>query len=463
MKVISLFSGAMGLDLGLEAAGHEVAVAVETDATAIATIKLNRPNLPVIAKPIEQVKTAEILSVAGLKPGGDFIVAGGPCCQAFSTVGKRASLEDPRGSLFLQFVRVVRQARPTFFLMENVRGLLSAAERHRPLRLRGPGHPPLAEDELLGSAFAKVVDGLRALGYYTIFDVLNAADYGTPQKRERFIALGSRDGHPLLMPIPTHSSDPSSPLPRWVTLKKALSSIPSNAIHKFEPLNPIQQRFLPLVPAGGYWRSLPIELQREALGKAFDSWGGRTGFLRRLSWDRPAPSLVTTPTSRATLLGHPSENRPLSILEYARIQEFPPDWKFAGSVGATYRQIGNAVPLGLGRALGEALKKARRCKRRVHERGVFCFNEQLLEKLARRPATVLNPASHRRLHGADASPLRDDGPKRRTFALKKINIPMRKRNQPRHFAQAAKTTKRATRGGRGTQLRANSARDRTTR
>ncbi len=441
MKVISLFSGAMGLDLGLEAAGHEVVVAVETDATAVATIRLNRPDLPVIAKPIEQVKTSEILAAAGLKPGDDFIVAGGPCCQAFSTVGKRASLEDPRGNLFLQFVRVVRQARPTFFLMENVRGLLSAAERHRPLKLRGPGHPPLAPEELLGSAFAKVVDELRKLGYYTIFDVLNAADYGTPQKRERFIALGSRDGHPLAMPVPTHGNDASSGVSRWTTLRQALGGLPANASHQFEQLNATQQRFLPLIPAGGDWRNLPPELQREAMGGALDSWGGRTGFLRRLSWDRPAPSLVTTPTARATLLGHPSEHRPLSTLEYARIQEFPADWKFVGSVAAVYRQIGNAVPVGLGRALGEALSKARRARRRVDIRGVFCFNEQLMERLGRRPATVLNPASHRRKHGVDASPLADESPKRRAFALKKINVPIRK-GQPQRASQAPRTSLR---------------------
>lgn len=440
MKVVSLFSGAMGLDLGLEAAGHEVVVAVETDATAVATIRLNRPDLPVIARPIEQVKTSEIMKAAGLKPGDDFIVVGGPCCQAFSTVGKRESLGDPRGNLFLQFVRVVRQAQPTFFLMENVRGLLSAAERHRPLKLRGPGHPPLEDDELLGSAFAKVIAELRKLGYYTIFDVLNAADYGTPQKRERFIALGSRDGHPLTMPVPTHSSAPAPGLLAWSTLREALNGVLATEPLQFEPLNATQQRFLPLIPAGGDWRDLPTEVQREAMGKAFDSWGGRTGFLRRLSWDRPAPSLVTTPTSRATLLAHPSENRPLSTFEYARVQQFPLTWKFAGSVRATYRQIGNAVPVGLGCALGEALKRARKSRRRLSERGVFCFNERLLYLLGRRPTTVLNPASHRRMHGIDASPIWEkDGPNRRAFALKKINVPIRKKRiQPRRASSTGK-------------------------
>ncbi|TLX22477.1 DNA cytosine methyltransferase [Thermomonas fusca] len=452
MKVVSLFSGAMGLDLGMEAAGHEVVVAVETDKTAVATIRLNRPDLPVIARPIEKVKTSEILAAAGLKAGDEFIVVGGPCCQAFSTVGKRASLGDPRGNLFLEFVRVVRQARPTFFLMENVRGLLSAAERHRPLKFRGPGHPPLEEDELLGSAFARVVDELRKLGYYTIFDVLNAADYGTPQKRERFIAMGSRDGHPVAMPIKTHSEDCSNGLSSWVTVRQALSRAPATEPPLHEPLNAIQQRFLPLIPAGGDWRNLPAKLQREAMGKALDSWGGRTGFLRRLSWDRPAPSLVTNPAARATLLGHPTENRTLSTFEYARIQEFPLCWKFAGSLGATYRQIGNAVPVGLGRALGEALDKSRKSRDRVDERGVFCFNDGLLQRLMRRPTTLLNPAKHRRLHGVDdSSHWENNGHSNRGSLLKKINTPIRKRIQTRHATGQAKSakTRLGTRGPEG--------------
>lgn len=450
MKVVSLFSGAMGLDLGLEAAGHEVVVAVETDKTAVATIRLNRPDLPVIARPIEEVKTSEILAAAGLKAGDEFIVVGGPCCQAFSTVGKRESLGDPRGNLFLEFVRVVRQARPTFFLMENVRGLLSAAERHRPLKLRGPGHPPLEEDELLGSAFAKVVTEFRKLGYYTVFDVLNAADYGTPQKRERFIALGSRDGHPVAMPLRSNNEEGSDGLSSWVTLRQTLNSAPATEPPQFEKLNAIQQRFLPMIPAGGDWRSLPEELKREAMGKALDSWGGRTGFLRRLAWDRPAPSLVTTPTARATLLGHPVENRPLSTFEYARIQEFPLGWKFVGPVSAIYRQIGNAVPVGLGRALGQALERARKSKRRIEERGVFCFNENLLHKLAQRPTTVLNPASHRRLHGADDSPHWDGaGPSNRGFALEKINVPIRKRTHSPHALKPAKLSKARSGAKRG--------------
>ena len=149
-SIISLFSGAMGLDLGLEAAGGKLktAVALELNSIAVKTVKLNRPNLPVINQSIENISTKQILSEAGLKIGEAFLVAGGPCCQSFSTAGKRESLGDEkRGGLFRHFTRVVREARPRFFLMENVKGILSAAIRHRPLNKRGPGWPALSPDE----------------------------------------------------------------------------------------------------------------------------------------------------------------------------------------------------------------------------------------------------------------------------------------------------------------------------
>src|SRR5882672_10393963 len=143
LRVISLFSGAMGLDLGLEAAGLEIAVALECNPSPLATIRKNRPNLPLIDRPIEDVSTKEILDAAGLKPGEAFAVVGGPSCQVFSTAGNRRSLADPRSTMFKHFVRVIQEARPKFFVMENVRGLISAAVRHRPLSERGPGFPPL--------------------------------------------------------------------------------------------------------------------------------------------------------------------------------------------------------------------------------------------------------------------------------------------------------------------------------
>lgn len=396
IPVISLFSGAMGLDLGLEQAGFKVVLAVECDAHAVATIKLNRPDLTVINRRIEEVTTAEILSMAGLKRGDEFVVSGGPSCQSFSTAGQRRSLGDPRGGLFRHFVRIVREAQPKFFIMENVKGMLSAAITHRPLNERGPGFPDLKAEEELGSAFRVIVQELRLLNYYTVFDVLNAANYGTPQCRERILFIGSREGKVIEMPQPTHAEEPSGKLLRWVPLR--------SVIGRFRDSNPPgiklrsnDERYLRLVPEGGNWRDLPTEIQKQAMGGALDSWGGRSGFFRRLSWDRPSPALTTQPNSKATLLCHPTELRPLSLREYARIQQFPDDWKFAGSIVSTYRQIGNAVPAGLGAALGRSILTAWNKRNGKKPLGIVeTHNQDLLLKMSARPITILNPPTMRK-------------------------------------------------------------------
>lgn len=396
IPVISLFSGAMGLDLGLEKAGFEVVLAVECDAHAVATIKLNRPNLTVINRRIEDVTTAEILKLAGLKTGGEFVVSGGPSCQSFSTAGHRRSLGDPRGELFRHFLRVVKESQPKFYIMENVKGMLSAAISHRPLNERGPGFPALKPDEELGSAFRVITKELRDLNYYTVFDVLNAANYGTPQCRERILFIGSRDGKAFQMPKETHSEKALNNLHRWVSLKAVIDDIEDDEPVSVK-LRGSDEQYLKHIPPGGNWRDLPLDLQKEAMGGAFNSWGGRSGFFRRLSWDRPSPALTTQPNSRATLLCHPTELRTLSLREYARIQQFPDDWKFSGTTMSKYRQIGNAVPVGLGAAIGRAVLSAWGKRNSVKPLGVIeTHNKDLLRKMSARPVTILNPTSMRK-------------------------------------------------------------------
>ncbi|MDB5580658.1 MAG: DNA-cytosine methyltransferase [Bradyrhizobium sp.] len=401
LQVVSLFSGAMGLDQGLELAGLSVAVAVECNKSAVETIRLNRPELPLLPKKIEDVPTAEILEKAGLEVGGSFVVSGGPSCQAFSTAGQRASLEDPRGGLFREFVRVVEEARPRFFVMENVRGLLSAAVKHRPLKERGPGFEPLSEDEQLGSALKVVVEELRSLNYFVTFDVVNAADYGVPQTRERLVFIGSRDGEDISIPQATHAEGGARGLKPWVTLEDVMA-LEGDYDPDYYGFSPMKRRFLEMVPEGGNWRDLPVHLQAEALGKAHVSWGGRSGFYRRLAWKKPSPTLNTRPDSKATSLCHPTELRPLSVGEYARIQQFPASWKFAGSAREKYQQLGNAVPLGLGEAIGKALLDVVALESTGAEDRlgrVECSNLDLLAKLSRRPLTIYNPP---RMRGEDA-------------------------------------------------------------
>jgi DNA (cytosine-5)-methyltransferase 1 len=305
-------------------------------------------------------------------------------------------VNDPRGALFHEFIRVIKDVRPRFFLVENVKGILSAAVRHRPLNQRGPGCSPLEPDEELGSAFQMILRELASTGYHVVFDVLNAADYGVPQARERIVFVGSRDGEPFEMPGPTHARVPEQGRKAWVTLREAISDLDEDE-QESNPFCPSKAKYIKHVPEGGNWRDLPAEMQADALGAAFVSWGGRVGFFRRLTWGRPAPTLPTRPDSKATMLCHPSATRPLSVQEYARIQQFPDTWQFSGGTPQKYKQIGNAVPVGLGEALGRAIRKSMRRRKRLNGGVVVCANVDLLKKMSERPRTILNPARMRKV------------------------------------------------------------------
>ncbi|WP_297563748.1 DNA cytosine methyltransferase [Meiothermus sp.] len=353
---ISLFSGAMGLDLGLEQAGFITQVLVELDPIARQTIQYNLKRLGRTAAIFEDVTqvTAEILlEAAGLRVGEVTLISGGPPCQPFSTAGRRAAIQDPRGSLFRDFVRLIEGVQPRFFVMENVRGLLSAAIRHRPIKERGKGAPPYEPDELPGSAFQVILGEFDRLGYSYVYGLLNAADYGVPQVRERVIIIGSRDHEPIALPRPTHHKD-GLHLPRWRTVREAWDGL-DDPSPEYPPYPESRLRFLRLIPEGGNWRDLPPELWPEAMGGAFTSGGGKVGFYRRLAWDKPAPTVTTSPAQKATDMCHPSELRPISVREAARLQGFPDEWLFCGSMADRYRQIGNAVPVGLGKAIGESI------------------------------------------------------------------------------------------------------------
>lgn len=352
---ISLFSGAMGLDLGLEAAGFQTLAAVEIDRAAQATIQANTahfPRPPFIASDITALSAADLLAATGLRRGQATLISGGPPCQPFSTAGRRAALNDPRGSLFRDFLRMVEGVQPRFFVMENVRGLLSATLRHRPIVARDS--TPLSPEEERGSAFQVILDEFRRIGYAFTYGLLNAADYGVPQVRRRVVILGSRDHEPLALPAATHADTGAGGLPRWRTLRDALIAL-HDPDPRFQPYSEARLQYLRLVPEGGNWRSLPPHLIPAAMGGAYTSGGGKVGFYRRLAWNRPSPTVTTSPAQKATDLCHPSEHRPISVREAARLQGFPDDWAFSGSLSDQYRQIGNAVPVPLGKAIGHAL------------------------------------------------------------------------------------------------------------
>lgn len=351
---LSFFSGAMGLDLGMEKAGFEIRLACEHDKYCRQTIALNKPNIALLGD-IINYEPNDVLKAAGLTRNDDVdVIVGGPPCQAFSTAGKRQGFNDLRGNVFLKYIDLALDIRPKFIVIENVRGLLSCPMEHRPHNQRGDGFPDLSKDELKGGALNFVVSRLEKAGYGVSFNLYNSANFGAPQVRERVILICSRDGQIPPFLEPTHSEDSSFNLPKWQTFRSCVSNIP-----KHQHLNFPEKRlkYYKLLGPGQNWKNLPDSLQQEAMGKSYYSGGGKTGFLRRLAWDKPSPTLVTHPAMPATDLAHPEENRPLSIEEYKRIQQLPDSWELAGPLIQQYKQVGNAVPLGLGAAVGNLVKK----------------------------------------------------------------------------------------------------------
>lgn len=346
--VISLFSGAMGLDIGLAKAGLNIAIGQDFDAACVATMRANGHK--VLGGDIRDIDPADLLEQVGLMQGEPFLICGGPPCQPFSTAGKRLGINDPRGSLFMDFIRMIDYIRPRFFIMENVKGIMSAPLKHVPLAERDKNDPK----QHLGTVLDVILSEFQNLGYKTVYGILDAVNYGVPQFRERFVLIGSRDNEDIFLPIPTHFQTHQDPAYRWQTLKDTIEDLEYN-YGECAAFSKDRLAFLQLVPEGGNWRDLPLGLKQEAMGGAYESGGGKVGFYRRLSYSQPSPTLVTSPVQKATMMCHPTQDRPLSIREYARIQQFPDNWAFMGTSAAKYRQIGNAVPVGLALALGKAV------------------------------------------------------------------------------------------------------------
>lgn len=346
--VISLFSGAMGLDIGMGNAGLNVVVGQDFDNACVETMKANGHN--VLSGDIRDVQPQELLDITGLNVGEPFMICGGPPCQPFSTAGKRLGINDPRGSLFMDFIRMIDYIRPRFFVMENVKGIMSAPLKHVPTAERDDNDP----EQKLGTVLDVILAEFDKLGYKTVYGLLDAVNYGVPQFRERFVLIGSRDHEDIFLPIPTHFQAHQNPAYRWKTVGDAIRDL-EGVSSECATLSPERKKYLHMVSEGGNWRDLPEELIPMAMGGAYASGGGKVGFYRRLSYTQPSPTITTSPAQKATMLCHPKFDRPLSVKEYARIQQFPDDWVFVGTTAAKYRQIGNAVPVGLGTAIGLAV------------------------------------------------------------------------------------------------------------
>jgi DNA (cytosine-5)-methyltransferase 1 len=365
-EVWSFFSGAMGLDLGLEAAGLVPTLANEINSTFCRTVRANRPSLDLIEGDVSRLSGDDLRKRRDFD-GDVFLMAGGPPCQSFSSGGKRAGLNDPRGNLIYEYFRLISEVRPRYFILENVANLTTAALRHRPISERPGKHwslkryggslnqdlngvKALEEDEMSGSALRQIVNDATNLGYHITFGVLDAADYGAPQHRLRFVMLGSRDCPAAALPSPTHGTEEYP----FCTVRDAIWSLRERPGPHSSYTEPVHKYFA-LVPEGGNWRSLPVSMQKSALGGSFESGGGKTGFYRRLCWNRPAPTITGRANRKGSALCHPEQVRPISVCEAASLQGFPSEWQFVGAMNTQYMQIGNAVPIHLGQAVGRAI------------------------------------------------------------------------------------------------------------
>jgi DNA (cytosine-5-)-methyltransferase len=344
ITALSFFSGAMGLDIGMTNAGISPLLACEINKEARATIIENNEDIGLIGD-IWQCSKEQIYKYANLPDNHKIdVIFGGPPCQAFSTAGNRKGFEDARGDVFLKYLDIIDELKPTYAVIENVRGLQTTEailEETNGLAVKG-------------GVLHYVTKKLQSSGYSVSFELYNAANFGAPQKRERFVIIAKYGSQKVPYLTPTHSESNEYNLPKWVTLGEVIHDIQNKPMNYLE-IPPNRKEWYKKIPEGGNWKSLSLEDQKLAMGKKFYMPGGKTGFFRRLSFNQPSPTLVTVPTMPATDLIHPTQLRPLSIEEYARIQGFPDNWRFRGKLGEIYRQIGNAVPIKLGEAIGKTI------------------------------------------------------------------------------------------------------------
>lgn len=324
---VELFAGAGGLALGMHMAGFRHVLLNEMDSKACQTLRRNHPEWNVLEGDIHKV------DFTPLRGRIDFLSGGFPC-QAFSYAGKKGGLNDTRGTLFFELARAVREIQPKVFMGENVKGLQSHDE---------------------GRTLEVIRNSIAELGYTLVEPrVLKAIMYQVPQKRERLILIAIRND--IAKRFQFKWPDPYR---RVMTLRDAFfgGELFVNDVPESEgQLYPSKKaRIMAMVPEGGDWRDLPVDVQKDYMGGSFELGGGKTGMARRLSMDEPSLTLTCAPAQKQTERCHPAETRPLTVREYARIQTFPDEWQFEGNMADQYKQIGNAVPVNLSYAIGRSL------------------------------------------------------------------------------------------------------------
>ena len=360
-KVIDLFAGVGGLSYGFAHDDEfEIIAANEILEPMAKAYSSNHPSVMMYNKDIKDFSLDDLTRDLGVKKGDIDIVVGGPPCQAYSTVGKRL-IDDPRGKLFQEYYRILKELHPKLFVFENVKGLLS---------MQG------------GDLIKTIIALFESIGYHMQMRLLNAADYGAPQIRERVILVGTLDSKPFIYPKPTHY-DPELGKPKdsylkpYVTLGEAISDLPSIKTgesateYSCEPQNEYQKLMRANAPAEIHEHEVPKNNAKlVAIMEALPDGGSpkdiaeelrpNSGFANcycRLWWDKPSTTITRNlgcPSSSRCI--HPRDPRPLSTREGARLQGFPDDYIFCGKRGDKHLQIGNAVPTFLSRAIKDSVK-----------------------------------------------------------------------------------------------------------
>lgn len=329
MKSIELFAGAGGMALGLEKAGFNHIGLVEIDKYAANTLRINRESWKVLEEDIEEVAKRDLEKEFDIKKYELDLISGGAPCQSFSYAGKKLGLEDVRGTMFYHYAKFLNKLQPKMFLFENVRGLLSHNK---------------------GKTFETILSIFEDQGYCIQYKILNAVNYGVAQKRERLIIIGIRKDlkDKIRFEFPKEYE-------YKLNLRDILMNVPDSEGAKYTKE---KEKLFKLVPPGGYWKDIPEKYAKEYMKSCWYMGGGKTGILRKLSLDEPSLTILTTPQMKQTDRCHPIENRPFTVRESARIQSFPDDWEFSGSMANKYKQIGNAVPCNLAYEIGKEIIKS---------------------------------------------------------------------------------------------------------
>lgn len=366
---VDLFCGAGGLSEGFIEAGFEVLAANDFDSCAAETFKLNHPETRFYDGPIQDISTGDMLNAAGLESGELDVLIGGPPCQAFSVYNHQRGMHDERSGLFREYLRMVEGLMPRFVVMENVTGITSVAG---------------------GRAVDEIYRSLESLGFYVDHQVLRAENYGVPQERRRIFFIGVRDGDSFRWPEPTHSRQDNvllkvpgqEPL---VTVWDAISDLPELHIcegedesnYDCEPESEFQHAIrrrskqlfnhvapslaginierLKHIPQGGSWRDIPVALLPAGMKRAKRS--DHTKRYGRLHPDGLASTILTKCDLHWGAFIHPTQERSLTVREAARFQTFPDRFRFLGSRGEQFRQVGNAVPPRLANAVAKAVAR----------------------------------------------------------------------------------------------------------